>query len=158
MHEEELILNKFPATPMLTQCAIRMVKRGKIRKLKVDVRKKIDNEVEDGEGNGLKGKGEKVNDVKNKCNKCDEEFEDGSELKNHLKIVHREWCEMPGCGKEYIDVRMLRMHKRKVHGEVIFCGGCDVDFSCEDELDEHKERYHASEKKYKKGMVCVHRM
>ena len=98
----------------------------------------------------MEEKEEKLNDIKGKCSKCNEEFEDGSELENHLKKRHREWCEMPGCGKEYVNEKMLRTHKRKVHGKGIFCEGCDMDFSCEDELDEHKERYHASEKSVRK--------
>ena len=89
MHEEELILNKFPGTPVPTQCVIRMVRKGKARGVKIETREKMDNEVKSRNGRGLDEKEEKLNSIKGKCNKCDEEFEDGSELEKHLKKRHR---------------------------------------------------------------------
>ena len=129
-------MNRFPGSPNAYPVHNQMVKKSKIRKVKVEDRKKMDNEEEESlswedkfkEENGLKEYEEKVHDIKFICNQCDEKFENGSELEKHLKIGHEEWCERLECNKAYIDVRMLRTHKRKEHGIGIYCKECDVDF------------------------------
>ena len=89
-----------------------------------------------------------------KCNLCDNEFASASNLRRHLKRIHRETkqIECDICGMK-IAVQLVNLHKSKVHGNIglnnFECDICQGKFKSLGNLKHHFSRKHDKAKNFK---------
>ena len=88
-------------------------------------------------------------DHKYKCNQCDKEFNDGSNLRIHKDAVHEIKFKCNLCEKAFAAKRNLKLHIESIHKGVKYpCIECDKQFTHPTHLSVHVKS------KHEKGYSC----